>query len=668
MDEAPPPSDHVLRPHHITLLTILMMAFKDLEIKKFPAPYSLHIHRVLLNEISEVAQPLPHEELIASISSGPNSDAPECLEFKMAIKSIHDDILTIDKMGNFLGNLPCLFLTKNPEENPRLLRRSIFGYFCRRCYVSFVKLSFPALGKLCNDYKSWCAGNLSAGYEIFQKDELTCDLLIYKTQADNRNWAKPHTFEAWERGLSIGDENIAVENLRRFFDQHFHESNDSGLRPQALLRLVRMHYIQGEYAAAAQFLTEAIDIARVTNDRVILHHCTSILHRLPSNVPGQKPILQEIQFDLHPLEVLADARKLLDEENDQPLNAAFIKIVQAVSLYDNWLDIQLAIPAEDQQWAQHAVQSILWKEAGCHKLAELEEDIVMAFTEPGSESSNKLSVVLNKSYKKARQGNYDEALALLVDPSVWRGLIIHDYATWAHQIWHILTLRATRRGQSRLCRELLIPRRPHGPSNPKEYLFDVEWDRLSNIRESLYQMLQLKQHDQAALGIDHLLKALWHSEFLCRYDLYRSCIIVLADVGLEFGMSKRSKQILEEIMPQVINGDELEQRAVACFTLGRCIIVASHSNPVGLQEAIPYLSIAESDFRTLEMYPSLRDVQYLLSVVYHNLGMKNERQDAAPRHSTTEEHLHQLEAIVSDDQILEIFELLTTVGAALASR
>jgi anaphase-promoting complex subunit 5 len=68
------------------------------------------------------------------------------------------------------------------------------------------------------------------------------------------------------------------------------------------------------------------------------------------------------------------------------------------------------------------------------------------------------------------------------------------------------------------------------------------------------------------------------------------------------------------------------------------------------------------------MYPSLRDVQYLLSVVYHNLGMKNERQDAATRHAWTEEHLRQLEAIVSDDQILEIFELLTTVGAALASR
>ena len=49
---------------------------------------------------------------------------------------------------------------------------------------------------------------------------------------------------------------------------------------------------------------------------------------------------------------------------DQPLTAAFIKIFQAVGLYDHWLDVQLALPVEDQQWAQHAIQSIIWNEAG----------------------------------------------------------------------------------------------------------------------------------------------------------------------------------------------------------------------------------------------------------------------------------------------------------------
>jgi hypothetical protein len=31
----------------------------------------------------------------------------------------------------------------------------------------------------------------------------------------------------WEKALATGDETTATENLRRFFEQHFHESNDS---------------------------------------------------------------------------------------------------------------------------------------------------------------------------------------------------------------------------------------------------------------------------------------------------------------------------------------------------------------------------------------------------------------------------------------------------------
>jgi hypothetical protein len=92
----------------------------------------------------------------------------------------------------------------------------------------------------------------------------------------------------------------------------------------------------------------------------------------------------------------------------------------------------------------------------------------MAFTEPGGESTNRLSVILNKTYKvclnaslicvqmfnrtqNARQGNYNEALAMLLEPSVWRGLSIRDYSSWAHQIWHILALRATRRFAESYC-------------------------------------------------------------------------------------------------------------------------------------------------------------------------------------------------------------------------
>jgi hypothetical protein len=60
-----------------------------------------------------------------------------------------------------------------------------------------------------------------------------------------------------------------------------------------------------------------------------------------------------------------------------------------------------------------------------------------------------------------------------------------------------------------------------------------------------------QQCDQATSAIEPLLKALWLSEFQGRLNSYRTAIILLADVGLEFGMTKRSRRILEEIMPQV---------------------------------------------------------------------------------------------------------------------
>jgi anaphase-promoting complex subunit 5 len=60
----------------------------------------------------------------------------------------------------------------------------------------------------------------------------------------------------------------------------------------------------------------------------------------------------------------------------------------------------------------------------------------------------------------------------------------------------------------------------------------------------------MQRCDQATTAIEQLLKALWHSEFLSRLSDYRTGIILLADISLEFGLSKRSRRILEEIMPQ----------------------------------------------------------------------------------------------------------------------
>lgn len=62
------------------------------------------------------------------------------------------------------------------------------------------------------------------------------------------------------------------------------------------------------------------------------------------------------------------------------------------------------------------------------------------------------------------------------------------------------------------------------------------------------------------------------------------------------------------------------------------------------------------------------DVQYLLSVIYHNLGMEYERDEAAKRHFATEEMHRRLNAAMTDPEVAKVLEVVAQVGAALALR
>lgn len=96
-------------------------------------------------------------------------------------------------------------------------------------------------------------------------------------------------------------------------------------------------------------------------------------------------------------------------------------------------------------------------------MSDVEEAIVIAFTDRGSDDNTRLTMLLNRAYrvcrtnvtaelpshktldKHARQGKYQEAVAMLLHPDIFSGLTLVDYSTWASEIWHILVLRASRR-------------------------------------------------------------------------------------------------------------------------------------------------------------------------------------------------------------------------------
>jgi hypothetical protein len=53
------------------------------------------------------------------------------------------------------------------------------------------------------------------------------------------------------------------------------------------------------------------------------------------------------------------------------LSAAFEKIIQAIGLYDHWVDVQGNHLDDAEQWSQHAIQSVVWSAAGELVMADL---------------------------------------------------------------------------------------------------------------------------------------------------------------------------------------------------------------------------------------------------------------------------------------------------------
>jgi anaphase-promoting complex subunit 5 len=87
-----------------------------------------------------------------------------------------------------------------------------------------------------------------------------------------------------------------------------------------------------------------------------------------------------------------------------------------------------------------------------------------------------------------------------------------------------------------------------------------------------------------------------------------------------------------------------------------------------LRQAVAFLQQSESDYQSIELLRPLMDVQYLLSLVYHNLDMEKEREEAAKRHFETERRRKELEVVVFDSEVDEVWKLVSGVGTALAAR
>jgi anaphase-promoting complex subunit 5 len=87
-----------------------------------------------------------------------------------------------------------------------------------------------------------------------------------------------------------------------------------------------------------------------------------------------------------------------------------------------------------------------------------------------------------------------------------------------------------------------------------------------------------------------------------------------------------------------------------------------------LQQAVTHLTQAEQDYSTLGSLHALMQVQGFLSMVYHRLGLMDERDGVAGRHSQTSAESERLRKSEVDDEVKHVWETVQMIGSVIGSR
>ncbi|KAH8980950.1 hypothetical protein EDB86DRAFT_501225 [Lactarius hatsudake] len=107
MDELEsPPTAHTLRPHHISLLMVIMLLYRHYPRKRFHPSFLIQVHGVLLEEIVELTPPRSFPKFLEALKAAPHSDDQGATPFFESLKPEYMDFVSVDHMTNFFHGLP----------------------------------------------------------------------------------------------------------------------------------------------------------------------------------------------------------------------------------------------------------------------------------------------------------------------------------------------------------------------------------------------------------------------------------------------------------------------------------------------------------------------------------------------------------------------------------
>jgi len=140
----PPPVHHVLRPHHIDLIAIFLLVFKEFH-NNLPPNFLLFIYRFLLFEVSEVCmfparlqtillhqvvQPRTHQQILLILRSAPDTES----------LNVRNLLMALDAVVRLSYLVSSSHLMESPQAEPAHKRRSVDQLFPQ--FVTYTAQSY----------------------------------------------------------------------------------------------------------------------------------------------------------------------------------------------------------------------------------------------------------------------------------------------------------------------------------------------------------------------------------------------------------------------------------------------------------------------------------------------------------------------------------------------
>ncbi|PVG02241.1 hypothetical protein CPB86DRAFT_751668 [Serendipita vermifera] len=675
----------VLTPQDLCWVALVVGALTHSD--KYPAESIYKVLQILVREVQNV-RPTSWEDILEEIYStkcamGSGNETDMRSHLIQHVTNIKDPV----QLHQFMTE-DCLRAIApgivRPGHGVAVLKKSFLGIRLRRCRLAYLKLSEAALQRLHRSFVRWIDGipdENDFGNDIVENP----GYMLIRTSIDHSSHPATDAYARFEFDQHTGNVSGAVENLRRYFDQRFHDGRQPP-RQHALNALAHHHFVTGDVEAARLIGAEAIDIARIVSDRLTLINATSLMHRLPPKAPPifyndtdgrrARKVMQErervdskldikvpgkysvIQVGTSPLDMLFDVR--LGVRSGEPLSLLFRKRFEATGC----LDVSPSLPLSplNTQWQIWAIDALLWQLSGISKIADIGDKIVLSNTQKGEDI--RLYSICTGARRLFQKAQYTAAFGLLLSYDTWGAMNMTQYSYWSCEIWHLMWDIATRRGQEKFKREYLASRKP-SPSQADG------WSPGDRSTESIRRMildasnaLRMKNYAHATFII---IEAIHYAELNGYWFLHRTAIPIFAELELQRGKVESARRRLEDILPQIARGEDLEQRALAFSVYAKVLMATDPAKSrAWLSQALYYLKRAEEDYLLLEMHASVQDMLYMQAVIHEALGERSQREIASARLKEVE-NLENKVRVELDIGMMELWDVVCEVGIAVAN-